>query len=218
MGASPSRPRVPRLWKVSRHGRWGAFMTHRVTQSLLFVFLISGWFLITAPLAAQDSTQPAPTKSSATKSKKAAPPTTAGESADSTAKGGDADKTQSAKTDGTKTDEAKKDDASHGEAKKDEALKKEEAPPSPKLIEVPQDDATYTVRPKTVAVFVFTDGTRIESDDYLITKDALFINKDGQKTRYPINTVDRAATKATNQGRGVDIVFPKSKSEFNLDF
>ncbi|MDT8069410.1 MAG: hypothetical protein ROO76_14695 [Terriglobia bacterium] len=105
-------------------------------------------------------------------------------------------------------------------AKSDEA-KKEEAPPpppSPKLIEVPQDSATYTPRPKVVAIFVFTNGNRIESDDYLITKDALFINKDGQKTRYPINTVDRAATKAANEGRGVDIVFPKSRSEFNLDF
>ena len=45
-----------------------------------------------------------------------------------------------------------------------------------------------------------------------------FINKDGQKTRYPINTVNRDATRAANQSRGVDIVFPKSKSEFNLDF
>lgn len=197
-------------------------MTHRVAQSVLFFLLIGGWFLITAPLAAQDSTQPAPTKSSPTKSKKTASPATANESAkeeDSAAKTGDTDKAQPAKADETKTDEAKKDDVKTDEAKKDEEVKKEEAPPpGPKLIEIPQDDATYTPRPKTVAVFVFTNGNRIESDDYLITKDALFINKDGQKTRYPINTVDRAATKAANQSRGVDIVFPKSKSEFNLDF
>ncbi len=106
-------------------------------------------------------------------------------------------------------------------AKPGDSRKAEDAPPpvpSPKLIEVPQDDATYTPRPKVVAVFVFTNGNRIESDDYLITKDAVFINKDGKKTRYPINTIDRAATTAANEARGVVIAFPRSKSEFNLDF
>lgn len=195
-------------------------MPHRLSRILLFALFVSGWFLAAAPLAAQDSASPAPAKSSAAKSKKAAPAATGEECAkeeDSTAKTGDAEKAQAGKAD----EATKKDDTKAGEAKKDEAKKKEDAPPvveSPKLIEVPQDDATYTPRPKTVAVFVFTNGDRIESDDYLITKDALFINKDGQKKRYPINTVDRAATKAANQGRGVDIVFPRSKSEFNLDF
>ena len=106
-------------------------------------------------------------------------------------------------------------------AKSDDAKKARDAVPvvaSPKLIEVPQDDPTYVPRPKVTAIFVFTNGDRVESDEYLITKDALFVTKGGQKTRYPINTVDRSATKAANEGRGVDIVFPKSKSEFNLDF
>ncbi len=184
-------------------------MTHRLAQFLLFVLLISGWFLISAPLVAQDSPQPATTKSSPVRSKKAAKTSTAEESTKdqaNAAKTADSDKAQPAKTD---------------EAKKEEAKKKEDVTPvveSPKLIEVPQDDTTYTPRPKVVAVFVFTNGNRIESDDYLITKDALFINKNGRKTRYPINTIDRAATKAANASRGVDIVFPKSRSEFNLDF
>lgn len=194
-------------------------MTHRFAHCLLLALLVSSLSLIAAPLAAQDSPQPTATKPSTAKSKKTAAAPTSEESAkdeDKAAKAPDSDKTQPAKIDEAKMDDGKKDDA-----KNDEAKKKENAPqppPSPKLIEVPQDETTYTPRPKIVAIFVFTDGNRIESDDYLITKDALFINKDGQKTRYPINTVNRDATKAANQSRGVDIIFPKSKSEFNLDF
>ncbi len=177
-------------------------MTHRVLHFVLFALFVSALVLLPIPLVAQDSSNPVITKSSPAKSKKAVP----------------AANDKSAKYEDKATSTSNSDNA---ERAKPEKAKKEDAPPpppSPKLIEIPQDDATYTPRPKVVAVFIFTNGNRIESDDYLITKDALFINKDGQKTRYPINTVDRDATKTANQSRGVDIVFPKSKSEFNLDF
>jgi hypothetical protein len=189
-------------------------MTHRLAQFLLSVLFMSACFLIAPPLGAQDSPQPATTKSSTPKSKTTASSESSEESAkdeSNAAKIAGSDKTEPARTDAVKTDGGKEEDT-----------KKNEDPQptveSPKLIQVPQDGTTYTPRPKVTAVFVFTNGDRIESDDYLITKDALFINRDGRKTRYPINTVDRDATKAANQGRGVDIVFPKSKSEFNLDF
>lgn len=200
-------------------------MTQRLAQLLLVGVFLGGLFLISASLAAQDSTQPGTPKSSTIKRKNPAPSATGEKSAkdeDAAAKTANSDEGQPTKTEETKTSETKKDsDKTGDDAKKAEAKKKEDATPvveSPKLIQVPQDDSTYTPRPKIVAVFVFTNGNRIECDDYLITKDAVFINKDGQKTRYPINTVDRAATKAANESRGVDIVFPKSKSEFNLDF
>lgn len=181
-------------------------MTHRVSQFLLCA-IVSGLFLITTRIVAQDSPQPAATKSSTEKLKKNAPSATTQEAAKAdSANPADSDKNPLAKP---------------AEAKKEEAKKKEDAAPaveSPKLIQVPQDETTYAQHPRVAAVFVFTNGHRIESDDYLITKDALFINKDGQKTRYQINSLDRAATKAANEGRGVDVLFPKSKSEFNLDF
>ena len=190
---------------------------------MLFAVFVSA-FLLAAPVAAQDSTQESAPKPASAKGKKSAPPAATGEAAtgeESPAKAEDAEKTQPGKKDDAdKKEDTKADGTNKEDAKKDEA-KKEEAPPvveSPKLIEVPQGETTSTARPKIVAVFIFTNGNRIESDDYLITKDAVFINKNGQKTRYPMNTVDREATKSANQARGVDIVFPKSKSEFNLDF
>jgi len=200
-------------------------MTHRLAQLLLVGVFLGGLFLISAPAAAQYSTQPDKPESSAIKRKSPAPSATdekSAKDADTAAKTTNSDEGQPAKTEETKTSETKKDtDKTGDDANNAKAKKKEDATPvveSPKLIQVPQDDSTYTPRPKIVAVFVFTNGNRIESDDYLITKDTLFINNNGQKTRYPINTVDRAATKAANESRGVDIVFPKSKSEFNLDF
>lgn len=183
-------------------------MTHRLARVLAFTVFAGVFLFATSTYSyGQDSARPRSAKRVTAKSKKVAQSRKSEES-NKVAQPGEAAKAEA--TGANKPQPAKSD-----EAKKEEAPP---PPPSPKLIEVPQDDTTYTPHPKVVAVFVFTNGSRIESDDYLITKDALFINKDGQKTRYPINSVDRAATKAANEGRGVDIVFPKSRSEFNLDF
>jgi hypothetical protein len=177
-------------------------MTHHLAKLLSFTILVGGCLATLSPRAiAQETSTDSAAKTRTAKSKKHATAKQATEPGKAQAP------TSDAKTPATKST--------------DDAKKTKDAPPvvpSPKLIEVPQDDPTYTPRPKTTAVFVFTDGNRVESDEYLITKDALFVTKGGQKTRYPINTVDRNATKAANEGRGVDINFPKSKSEFNLDF
>jgi len=88
----------------------------------------------------------------------------------------------------------------------------------PKLIEIPGGGGTSTPRPKAPAVFIFANGDRLESDDYLVTKEDLFISRNGQKTRYSIKSLDKAATKNANIERGIVISFPTSTSEFNLNF
>jgi hypothetical protein len=88
----------------------------------------------------------------------------------------------------------------------------------PKLIEIPGGGATSTPQPKVPAIFVFADGKHIEAEDYMVTKDDLFIVTNGQKQRYPIKSVDQPGTKAANIERGIVISFPKSNSEFNLNF
>jgi hypothetical protein len=111
--------------------------------------------------------------------------------------------------------------ASENASKQSAKDTKSSVPPpiqGPKLIEIPSGGEDYTPRPKTPAIFVFTSGDRIESDDYLLTKDSLFITTAGQKRRYPINTLDKTATKTANIERGIVITFPKSNSEFNLNF
>ena len=88
----------------------------------------------------------------------------------------------------------------------------------PKLIEIPGGGPTSTPRPKIAAVFLFANGDRIESDDYLVTKDDLFITTNGQKHRYPVKSLDQPGTKAANIERGIVITFPRTSSEFNLNF
>jgi hypothetical protein len=88
----------------------------------------------------------------------------------------------------------------------------------PKLIEIPGGGPTSTPRPKIAAIFLFANGERIESDDYLVTKDDLFITTNGQKHRYPVKSLDQAGTKAANIERGIVITFPRTSSEFNLNF
>jgi hypothetical protein len=90
-------------------------------------------------------------------------------------------------------------------------------PSGPKLIEIP-GGATSTPQPKIPAIFVFADGKHIEAEDYMVTKDDLFINTNGQKQRYPIKSVDQPGTKAANIERGIVISFPRTTSEFNLNF
>ena len=88
----------------------------------------------------------------------------------------------------------------------------------PKLIEIPGGGGTSTPRPKAPAVFIFSNGDRVESEDYLVTKEELFVTRNGQKSRYPIKSLDKAATKNANIERGIVISFPTSTSEFNLNF
>jgi hypothetical protein len=88
----------------------------------------------------------------------------------------------------------------------------------PKLIEIPGGGPISTPQPKAPAVFVFANGQKIEADDYLVTKDDLFITSNGQKQRYPIRGLDLPGTKAANIERGIVINFPKTTSEFNLNF
>ena len=88
----------------------------------------------------------------------------------------------------------------------------------PKLIEILGGGPTSTPRPKIAAVFLFANGDRIESDDYLVTKDDLFITTNGQKHRYPVKSLDQPGTKAANIERGIVITFPRTSSEFNLNF
>jgi hypothetical protein len=88
----------------------------------------------------------------------------------------------------------------------------------PKLIEIPGGVATSTPQPRTPALFLFANGDRLESEDYLVTKDDLFITTNGEKKRFPIKSLDQPGTKAANVERGIVITFPRSNSEFNLNF
>ena len=186
---------------------WGCFMICRLTWTLsltLFVLLITSECLF----AQQQTQEPSTPASSAQDS-------SAQEKKDEAKKGAQPSKADEAgKPEAVKGDPAK--DGKSGKVEKAKAPEPEIA--SPKLITIQPDDTTYTSRPKTPAVFVFKNGDKIESDDFLITREAVFINKEGKKTRYPIATIDQEATRAANEGRGVVVVFPKSKSEFNLDF
>jgi hypothetical protein len=88
----------------------------------------------------------------------------------------------------------------------------------PKLIEIPGGGSAPTPQPRIPAIFLFANGDRIEAEDYMVTKDDLFIAANGQKQRYPVKSLDQPGTKAANIERGIVIVFPRTNSEFNLNF
>ncbi len=99
------------------------------------------------------------------------------------------------------------------------------APARPKMIELPQARRKAKARtnapnekPVAPTVFVFTDGTRLESQRYLLTANALDALVDGQQRRYPITKLDMKATVAANRERGVELQMPTSSHEVFLGF
>ena len=90
-------------------------------------------------------------------------------------------------------------------------------PSGPKLIEIPGGVATSTPQPRIPAVFLFANGNRIEAEDYMVTKDDLFITTT-DTTTLSGEVLDQPGTKAANIERGIVITFPRTSSEFNLNF
>lgn len=90
-------------------------------------------------------------------------------------------------------------------------------PAAPKLVEIP---GANTAVPKKLppAIFVLSNGERIEAQRYLITADNVQINSGRQLRTIPLNEVDLAATVAANRQRGIDLHIPADGGEISLGF
>jgi hypothetical protein len=94
-------------------------------------------------------------------------------------------------------------------------------PVEPKMIEVPEAVAarTMTFAKAVPAVFILSDGRRIESQNYTIT-DAFLTIKESRHpaTQIPIAQLNVEATLAENHQRGLDLQLPESRSEILIGF
>jgi hypothetical protein len=68
------------------------------------------------------------------------------------------------------------------------------------------------------AVFILSNGDRLESSNYLLTTSSLRVQQGEAQRTIPLNAVNLDATIAANHERGVDLKIPKSKSEIVLSF
>lgn len=88
---------------------------------------------------------------------------------------------------------------------------------SPKLIEVPlPKDAV--VKPQPPALFVLTNGEKLESRRYVLSADSLQIDVNRKQRTIPISQLNVDATVAANQQRGIDVSIPQDRSSLFVGF
>jgi hypothetical protein len=88
---------------------------------------------------------------------------------------------------------------------------------SPKLIEVPlPNDAV--VKPQPPALFVLTNGEKLESRRYVLSADSLQIDINRKQRTIPISQLNVDATIAANQQRGLDVSIPQDRSSLFVGF
>ena len=73
-------------------------------------------------------------------------------------------------------------------------------------------------KPPASAVFILSNGQKVESGDYVITVDSVRLQQDGKERLIPMSTLNVNATVAANHERGLDLKFPESKSQITISF
>ena len=93
------------------------------------------------------------------------------------------------------------------------------APPqSPKLVEIPQDkDAPSNTAPVS-AVFILSNGDRLESLRYFLTVNSLSVQQGQTERTIPLSAVNVDATIAANRERGIDLNIPRDRTQISLGF
>jgi hypothetical protein len=88
---------------------------------------------------------------------------------------------------------------------------------SPKLIEIPLPNDTV-VKPQPPALFVLTNGEKLESRRYVLSADSLQIDIGRKQRTIPISDLNVDATIAANQQRGLDVSIPQDRSSLFVGF
>ena len=73
-------------------------------------------------------------------------------------------------------------------------------------------------KPAPPAVFILTDGKQLESNHYVLTAQDLMIQDGPKPQTIPLSAVNREATVAANQKRGLSLKFPNSTSQMMISF
>lgn len=73
-------------------------------------------------------------------------------------------------------------------------------------------------KPTPPAVFILSNGERLESSDYFLTADSLRVTQNGSQRTIPMSSLNRNATVAANRDRGVNLQLPDGKSQITLSF
>lgn len=73
-------------------------------------------------------------------------------------------------------------------------------------------------KPSPMAIFILTNGTRIESGNYIVTAESLQVEDKGTWRTVPLNALNVKETVAGNKERGIDMMIPSSPNQITLSF
>jgi hypothetical protein len=92
-------------------------------------------------------------------------------------------------------------------------------PAAPKLIEVPGTaDLGASSKPLPSAIFILTNGERLQAQRYLLTHDNLYLTLGRQQRAIPLGMIDIVATVSANHARGIELRVPTDRNEISLSF
>jgi hypothetical protein len=94
------------------------------------------------------------------------------------------------------------------------------APADPKVIDVPEPIVVSSKVARTpTAIFILSDGRRLESQNYTITDTTLTIQEPHRSAmQVPLDRLNLEATQLENHKRGLDLQFPEGRSEILISF
>ena len=74
-------------------------------------------------------------------------------------------------------------------------------------------------KPTPPAVFILSNGETLESSHYVVTADSIRLQQgSGVERTIPLSTLNRDATVAANQKRGINLQIPSNKNQITLSF
>jgi hypothetical protein len=97
----------------------------------------------------------------------------------------------------------------------------EKVPAPAQLIEIPgaaRPSASTDPKPLPPAMFILTNGERLEARRFVLTASSLSITVNRAQRMIPLNSVDLDATEAANRERGIHLEIPADPNEISLSF
>ena len=73
-------------------------------------------------------------------------------------------------------------------------------------------------KPTPPALFILADGKQLESSHYFLTAQNLVVEDGPKPQTIPLTALNRDATIAANEKRGINLKFPNSPSQMTISF
>lgn len=98
------------------------------------------------------------------------------------------------------------------------AAERERLPAPAQVIEIPAAAHPDTARPPLAAMFVLTNGERLEAQRFVLTVSSLSVSIGRHERVIPVEALDLDATAAANRERGINLQIPADHNEISLSF